>query len=256
MKEAIFVAFGNQKGGIGKSTMCRLIATHLWYTHPEIKIALWDCDNPQFSNARLRAMDLELWDKMPVEKKEFRIIVEQFEAQRRKAALYPIKEMDVARIEREGNDDIEQYDIILIDLPGTIDSQELATVLPFINYLFLPTDYDNATVDSTIRYLKVLEGIARENQFPVIGNMYLFFNGIKKAQLKNIIEKVKEDVLRNNPEVKFLSHSVLRRENIKDDNLSTMARLSEVKVDNEHFYVFVKELLSIVKLNVNKLKKV
>ena len=57
-KQTRLVGFVNQKGGAGKSTSAMNLATAIWYDL-DLKwdVALWDCDNPQFSVAKLRLQD-------------------------------------------------------------------------------------------------------------------------------------------------------------------------------------------------------
>lgn len=48
MSNTIVVAFSNQKGGVGKSTLTVLLASYLYY-EKGIKVAIMDCDSPQHS---------------------------------------------------------------------------------------------------------------------------------------------------------------------------------------------------------------
>ncbi len=243
---ALVIAWANQKGGAGKSTVCRLVATHLWHANPGIRIMVWDCDNPQFTNARLRDMDLKIMEILSDVGRDKKIKAE-LAARLEKSPLYPIKQMDVYRIEQEGNQDLKTFDIIFIDLPGKIDSAELARVLSIIDFIFVPIDYDYATIDSTVRYLKVLLGFAHQHRFPFVDQIFLFFNKIEKNQLENSALPVAEDILNQGLGVKFLQQVILLRKNIKDDTLSTLVKLYEDgKVDNTHFYGFYNEFCNTI----------
>ena len=46
MSDTIAVAFSNQKGGVGKSTLTVLVASYLYY-EMGVKVAIMDCDSPQ-----------------------------------------------------------------------------------------------------------------------------------------------------------------------------------------------------------------
>src|SRR6185312_15008571 len=255
MNQATIIAFGNQKGGTGKSTLCRILATQLWYSRPDIRTVIWDCDNPQFTNARLREMDLVLFDALP-DLNRYRKIKGEYSAQCAVAPLYPIKEMDISRIEREGEADLAQFDLVFIDLPGKIDSEELGKVLPAIDYLFIPIDYDYGTVDSTVRYLTFLLSLAGHHELPLSDNIYLFFNKMEKNQIAGSAIPVRQDILETRPGVKFLEQVVLSRKNIKDDTFSTLCRLhQDSKTDNEHFQLFFREFLDTIHPQVEKLNK-
>ena len=47
-KRPILVAFSNQKGGVGKSTVTAVLASYFNYVRG-LKVAVVDCDYPQFS---------------------------------------------------------------------------------------------------------------------------------------------------------------------------------------------------------------
>ena len=83
-KRPILVAFSNQKGGVGKSTVTAVLASYFNYVRG-LKVAVVDCDYPQFSLEKLRGRDLK-----NLEKSEYhqRLFCRQFEDGSRKA--YPI----------------------------------------------------------------------------------------------------------------------------------------------------------------------
>ena len=74
-KRPILVAFSNQKGGVGKSTVTVVLASYFNYVRG-LKVAVVDCDYPQFSLEKLRGRDLK-----NIEKSEYhqRLFCRQFE---------------------------------------------------------------------------------------------------------------------------------------------------------------------------------
>ena len=58
MSDTIVVAFSNQKGGVGKSTLTVLLASYLYY-EKGIKVAIMDCDSPQHSLVGERNRELK-----------------------------------------------------------------------------------------------------------------------------------------------------------------------------------------------------
>ena len=74
-KRPILVAFSNQKGGVGKSTVTVVLASYFNYVRG-LKVAVVDCDYPQFSLEKLRGRDLK-----NLEKSEYhqRLFCRQFE---------------------------------------------------------------------------------------------------------------------------------------------------------------------------------
>lgn len=57
-KRPILVAFSNQKGGVGKSTVTIVLASYFNYVKG-LNVAVVDCDYPQFSLDKLRGRDLK-----------------------------------------------------------------------------------------------------------------------------------------------------------------------------------------------------
>ena len=80
-KRPILVAFSNQKGGVGKSTVTIVLASYFNYVKG-LNVAVVDCDYPQFSLDKLRGRDLK-----NLEKSEYhqRLFCRQFENSTRKA---------------------------------------------------------------------------------------------------------------------------------------------------------------------------
>ena len=64
-KRPILVAFSNQKGGVGKSTVTAVLASYFNYVKG-LKVAVVDCDYPQFSLEKLRGRDLKNLETVPV----------------------------------------------------------------------------------------------------------------------------------------------------------------------------------------------
>ena len=64
-KRPILVAFSNQKGGVGKSTVTAVLASYFNYVRG-LKVAVVDCDYPQFSLEKLRGRDLRTLRKASI----------------------------------------------------------------------------------------------------------------------------------------------------------------------------------------------
>ena len=61
-KRPLFVAFSNQKGGVGKSTMAVLLAGYFHYVAGK-RVVVADCDYPQYSVNGLRGRDVKNLEK-------------------------------------------------------------------------------------------------------------------------------------------------------------------------------------------------
>ncbi|RHJ64220.1 ParA family protein [Phocaeicola plebeius] len=131
-KRPILVAFSNQKGGVGKSTVTAVLASYFNYVRG-LKVAVVDCDYPQFSLEKLRGRDLK-----NLEKSEYhqRLFCRQFEDGSRKA--YPIvTSTPEAAAEIPGKLEGD-YDLIFFDLPGTVNSRGVFESVMNMDFIFTP----------------------------------------------------------------------------------------------------------------------
>ncbi len=132
------VAFGNQKGGVGKSTVIVLAANALSQAPFNIKLCVIDCDRQQ-SLVEARAYDG----------------VEEVDVS------YPILGMTVEELQDKIHDLDKEYDLILIDTAGRLDhtvaaeNQEITRVLMYVDYLFIPFRAGSFNLDASMEYLKV-----------------------------------------------------------------------------------------------------
>lgn len=138
---AKFIVFGNQKGGIGKTTLTILVATGLSQSPFNKKVLLIDNDN-QKSAIRLREYDEKNYenDQPP----------------------YLIRAMSYEQIVASISDIDEMYDYVFIDTPGKLDAnlapeeQEVTKILLLTDYLFMPFKAGALNLDATTDYVRVL----------------------------------------------------------------------------------------------------
>lgn len=135
---ATIVAFGNQKGGVGKSTIIAMTANALSQAPFNINLCVIDCDR-QHSLAEARSFDEEDTDKVP----------------------YPIMGMSVDGLQDKIYELDQQYDLILIDTAGRLDhtvaveNQEITKALMYADYLFIPFRAGSFNLEASMEYLKV-----------------------------------------------------------------------------------------------------
>ena len=118
-REPLFVALSNQKGGVGKSTFTVLLASYFHYLNG-YNVLVVDCDYPQHSISAMRD-----WEVGNIEKNVHlqNQLVEQFGTSGRKAYSILNSTPEEAR-ETAGRflekSDLD-YDLVLFDLPGTVN---------------------------------------------------------------------------------------------------------------------------------------
>lgn len=141
---AKIILFGNQKGGIGKSTLTILTANALAAPEFDYKVLVIDNDM-QRSVASIRAYDKEAFEQG--ENFEFPYDV--------RAMTYPQIKNGIVELDK-------MYDFIFIDTPGRIDTdiptkdQEITKLLSFADFVFVPFKGGALNLDSTLRYAKLL----------------------------------------------------------------------------------------------------
>lgn len=142
---AKIIMFGNQKGGIGKSTLSILTANTLASPKFDYKVLVIDNDM-QRSILSIRQYDEEIVEE------EY----EDFEFS------YDVKGLTYSQIREKIVDFDRDYDFIFIDTPGRIDleqdikQQEITKLLSFVDYVFVPFKGGALNMDSTLRYAKLL----------------------------------------------------------------------------------------------------
>ena len=130
--------FGNQKGGVGKSTLTSLCANTL-STAPFAKKVLVIDSDPQQSIIRRRLEDLQGYEE---------------------ATPYKIEAMNLKDLQRDVAQLDQLYDYIFIDVAGKLDSnipveqQEVTKFLQYVDHLFVPFVPGNYSLQSSLDYLK------------------------------------------------------------------------------------------------------
>jgi cellulose biosynthesis protein BcsQ len=190
-KEPLFVAFSTQKGGMGKTAVTVLTASYLHYVKG-YRVAVFDCDYPQYSIVKERQRDESLvmgneyFKRLAYEKygqgamKVYRVIESKAETA-----------VEDAQALIESNE--KPYDVIFFDLPGTLNSKGVVQTLSTMDYIFTPVSADRLVLESTLQYALMLnEEIISVGKGRIKG-LRLFWNmvdGREKSPLYKAYESV------------------------------------------------------------------
>ena len=183
-KEPLFVALSNQKGGVGKSTLTVLLASYFHYRKGK-NVLVVDCDYPQHSIKAMRE-----WDVKNVEKNQRLqgLLVEQFGNTGKKA--YNIlsstpeqaKETAFGFIDRSDT----EYDLVLVDLPGTVNTTGVFQSIINMDYVFTPITQERMVVQSSMMFvLAVREYLSNHKEVP-LRTIYMFWNKMDKRVSKDL----------------------------------------------------------------------
>jgi cellulose biosynthesis protein BcsQ len=153
-KKTLFVAFSTQKGGMGKTAMTVLTASHLHYVKG-YRVAILDCDFPQHSIVQERKRD----EALVIGNDYFKRMA--FEMYRNGGVkAYRVKdstpENAIADAQALMAASEKPYDVIFFDLPGTLNSKGVVSTLATMDYIFTPVSADRFVLESTLQYALML----------------------------------------------------------------------------------------------------
>lgn len=185
-KETIFVALSNQKGGVGKSAFTILLASYFHYVK-KLNVAVVDCDSPQHSLSRMRERD-----KQTVNRSDYfkQLVITQWEHIQRKA--YPIinATADKAREVADAlvKDAVEPYDLILIDLPGTVEAHGVFRTIINMDYVITPIIADRMVMQSSLSFsTTVLDYVQGKATIPLKG-IWFFWNRVDRRTSTEVFD--------------------------------------------------------------------
>lgn len=135
MNKSNRIIFANQKGGVGKSTLCILFANYLAYWKRQVCIIDTDL---QATIINLRKHDAEIYGIEPP--------YEVFSL--------PINNTDVMKNFLEQSASLEGYQ--LFDTAGRLDDDVIGVLLSHAHYIVVPFEMEEKSMMSTFSFLKVM----------------------------------------------------------------------------------------------------
>lgn len=183
-KEPLFVALSNQKGGVGKSTFTVLLASYFHYLNG-YNVLVVDCDYPQHSISAMRD-----WEVGNIEKNVHlqNLLVEQFGTSGRKA--YSILNSTPEEARETAGRFLEKseldYDLVLFDLPGTVNVPGVFQSVINMDYVFTPITQERMVMRSSMSFvLAIREYMHRHADVPLRG-IHMFWNRMDKRVSKGL----------------------------------------------------------------------
>lgn len=189
-KNPVLAAFSNQKGGVGKSTATVLLASYFNYVKG-LDVAVVDCDYPQFSLEKLRNRDLK-----NLEKSEYhqRLFCRQFEDTSRKA--YPVVTSRPEQAFHVAGSLKGNYDLILFDLPGTVNSRGVFESVMNMDYVFAPIVKDRMVMQSGLSFVSTVQDFISQHPEAPLKEIRLFWNRMDSRTSKELYVMYNEIISR------------------------------------------------------------
>ena len=182
-KNPLFVAVSNQKGGVGKSTMLVTLASLLNYSMDK-SVAIVDCDSTQRSLFNLRERDMEMVEK----NKKYMVLLE--EQRLRGCRIYPIRQAKPENARQVAGELAAKadFDIVFIDLPGSMDISGVLQTIFNVDYVLTPIAADNFVMDSSFVFAKsVMKFLENRKNIP-LKDVFLFWTKVKKRSNTEVLD--------------------------------------------------------------------
>lgn len=170
----------NQKGGVGKSTLTVLLASWLHYIKG-LNVFVVDCDYPQWSVNAQRERELNVLESSDYYKL---LLVRQFKSLGRK--IWPVITSAPITVSGDvaGYLDTTNYpaDVILYDLPGTVNAKGVLSLLSDLDYLFVPIKADKTVVESAVSFARLLSQNIITSRQRHLKSLHLFWTMVDRRE--------------------------------------------------------------------------
>lgn len=226
MKKSKVIILGNQKGGVGKSTITSLLANYI-HLKTDYSVCVCDCDDKQKTLSKLRARDIE--------------------AGHEEKNLYDLIRVDSISFKDIYDDLYGEYDFIFVDLPGNLMQRGVVLSYALADFMFIPTGISFQDIDSLILFLGIYEDeikpVRVESGFEET-KIYGFLNNVN-PRLTEVVEFINE---KENMPIPILNKLIPQNDVAFKRNAST-SDLYEKAGDAKAYDQFCKEVLSIITKN-------
>ena len=186
-KSPMYISFCTQKGGAGKSVFTTLAASYLHY-EMGFNVAVIDCDYPQWSIHNLREREGGQITKNDYYRKKAYELFKKIN--KRTYPVVPTKpETALADAKQFLAGEERQYDLVLFDLPGTVNNRSVVEIFFNMDYLFVPITTSRINMESTLYFVTSVNNILGKNPSGIrLKNVYTFWNRMMSKERQELYE--------------------------------------------------------------------
>ena len=254
MKQPLFIAFSTQKGGVGKTTFTTLAASWLHY-NLGYNVAVMDCDFPQWSIHSMRKREAE---QLQANAFYQRKAVTMFETLGK--GTYPMictrPDNDVLARAREFlASEQTNYDVLLFDLPGTINNEGVINTFLGMDYVFVPISASRLVMESTLPFIISVNEMKKSYPEINLKSIHLFWNMVVSGSRREMYEHYEKVINRFGiPLLKTAIPRSLRYEKEQSIEGSASVFLSTIfppdrnLLKDSNFNLLIDEILEIINL--------
>lgn len=221
-KNTKFIAIGNQKGGVGKSTVTSLVANYI-HLNTDYSVCVIDADDLQQSLTGTREED---------EKGE----------NYNEDDSYNLVHISAADFPKYYSNFKGEFDVVFVDLPGTLDNPSIINCYSLFDFVFIPTRVSTIDLKSTLQFIKLFDDNVkpkRTNGDPTELHVFLNDIDINTHEFKEYRENF--EIYPFKSLKSYLSHTVFYQRSLSTTEISENKRLTK-EVSS-----LCNEILSIIK---------
>jgi len=184
-KSPLYISFCTQKGGAGKSVFTTLAASYLHY-EMGLNVAVIDCDYPQWSVHNLREREKEQIKKNAFYLKKAKALFHKLG--KRTYPVVPAKpETALSDAKQFLENEEKQYDLVLFDLPGTVNNRNVVEIFFNMDYLFVPITTSRINMESTLYFMVSVNGVLKKSPDLRLKNVYAFWNRMMSRERQELL---------------------------------------------------------------------
>lgn len=191
----VYISFCTQKGGAGKSVFTTLAASWLHY-ECGYNVAVIDCNYPQWSVHKLREREtVQITKNSYYRKKAWELF--------RKIGkpTYPVVPVQPETALTGANeflaDEKVNFDLVLFDLPGTVNNRDVVELFFNMDYLFVPITTSRINMESTLNFIVTANDIVQKNPQIRLKRVQTFWNrvsGREKQELSKMYNNALDEL--------------------------------------------------------------